>query len=106
MLDTSILFNLCSLNFLLLLLDLIFHDFILHHMITLLSELVFVLLGNEFALLGFFFFMETNCIFDLFGLHIPLLLHHLHVLSVLIKSLLFIHFEIHFLLRPLFIFGF
>lgn len=104
MLLPAIFIHLGTLDLLLLLLNLVLHHLLLYHVLTLLPILVFVLLGDEFALLSLLLLVEHDRVLYLLGLHVPLLLHHLNVLSVLFLSLLLLYLELHFLLCTLLVF--
>lgn len=106
MLLPAIFIHLGTLDLFLLLLDLVFHHLFLYHMLTLLPVLILVLFQYEFALLGFFFLVKHDCVFNFFGLHVSLLFHNLNVVSMMFLPLLLCHFHLHLLMSSLLILHF
>ena len=75
-------------DFILLPLNLVFHQFFLFVHLHLFHPHVLVLLTNEFSLLGLFLLMKVNCILDFSLLHISSIFHVNHLSLVLFLPLL------------------
>lgn len=106
MLLLTIFIYLCPLDLFLLFLNLVLHHPLLYVMLILFLIGILMLFGYKFALFSFLFLVQHNCVFYFFGLCIPLLFHHLDVLSVLFLSLLLCHFNDHFLLHTFLVLSF